>query len=81
MPVVFRLEGMKFHFYSDEGTPREPIHVHVAKPDVDAKFWLFPEVRLAYNNGFSARDVRKLMDIVEAHRTQIEEAWNAHFYT
>ena len=79
MPVVFRLDGMRFHFYSYEGSPREPIHIHVAKADVDAKFWLFPSIRLAYNQGFSAREVRRLIDIVEAHREQIEEAWNAHF--
>lgn len=79
MPIVFRLDGMRFHFYSYEGSPREPIHIHVAKPDVDAKFWLFPKVRLAYNNGFNAREIRRLIEIVEAHRTQIEEAWNAHF--
>ena len=46
MPVVFRLEGFRFHFYSDEGTPLEPIHIHVAKAGADAKFWLFPEVLL-----------------------------------
>ena len=79
MPVVFRLEGMRFHFYSYEGSPREPIHIHVARPDVDAKFWLFPQVRLAYNNGFSAREIRRLIGIVEEHRGQIEEVWNAHF--
>ena len=79
MPVVFRFEGMRFHFYSYEGSPREPMHIHVARPDVDAKFWLFPEVRLAYNNGFEAREIRRLIDLVETHRGQIEEVWNAHF--
>ena len=79
MPIVFRLEGMRFHFYSYEGAPREPMHLHVARPDVDAKFWLYPQVRLAYNNGFSGREIRRLIGIVEAHREQIEEVWNAHF--
>jgi Domain of unknown function (DUF4160) len=79
MPVVFRLEGMRFHFYSYEGSPREPIHIHVAKPDADAKFWLYPKVRLDYNQGFNAREIRRLIDIIEAHRAQIEEVWNAHF--
>ena len=79
MPLVFRLEGMRFHFYSYEGAPREPIYIHVAKTDVDAKFWLYPDIRLAYNNGFSAHEIRRLIHIVEDHRAQIEEAWNAHF--
>ena len=39
MPVVFRERGYRFHSYSDEGDPREPLHVHVAKAGADAKFW------------------------------------------
>ena len=31
MPVVFRTEGHAFFFYSNEGNPREPVHVHVRK--------------------------------------------------
>jgi hypothetical protein len=40
MPVVFRERGFKFFFYSNEGNPREPIHIHVEKGTVEAKFWL-----------------------------------------
>ena len=29
MPVVFRYKGFRFFFYSNEGNPREPVHVHV----------------------------------------------------
>jgi Domain of unknown function (DUF4160) len=54
VPVVFRWNGFRFHFFSDEGDPREPVHIHVVKDDVDAKFWLQPEVKVAYNKGFNA---------------------------
>jgi hypothetical protein len=30
MPVVFRQGGFKFFFYSNEGDPREPMHVMCA---------------------------------------------------
>ncbi len=79
MPVVFRLDGIRFHFYSDEGDPREPVHIHVARAGADAKFWLFPEVELAYNRGFDARTIRRLQEIVANHRSEIEEAWHEHF--
>lgn len=79
MPVVFRLDGRRFHFFSDEGTPLEPVHIHVAQAGMDAKFWLFPEVRLAYNRGYDARMIKRLQEIVEAHRDEIERAWNDHF--
>jgi hypothetical protein len=51
MPLVFRERGFRFFFYSNEGNPREPVHNHVEKDDVEAKFWLKPEVLLAYNDG------------------------------
>ena len=79
MPVVFRLDGFRFHFYSDEGDPREPIHIHVARAGADAKFWLFSEVELAYNRGFDARTIWRLREIVANHRSAIEEAWYEHF--
>lgn len=42
MPVVFRDKGRRFHFCSDEGTPREPVHVHVSEAEREAKFWFSP---------------------------------------
>jgi hypothetical protein len=40
MPIVFRHKGFRFVFYSNEGDPREPAHIHAIKDGVDAKFWL-----------------------------------------
>ncbi|MBN2702722.1 MAG: DUF4160 domain-containing protein [Pontiellaceae bacterium] len=31
MPVVFRYRGYRFFFYSNEGAPLEPLHIHVQK--------------------------------------------------
>ncbi len=47
MPVVFESNGFKFFFFSNEGDPREPIHIHVRKERNLAKYWLEPEVHLA----------------------------------
>jgi len=79
MPVVFRYRGYKFFFYSNEGTPLEPIHIHVERDDIEAKFWLFPGVRVAYNDGYSPRVLRELLEVVEANRDRIVRAWNGHF--
>jgi len=79
MPVAFRLRGFKFFFYSNEGTPREPAHIHVEKADAEAKFWLLPEVQVAYNDGYDARTLRELLEIVAANRELIERAWNEFF--
>jgi hypothetical protein len=79
MPVVFRKNGFRFHFYSNEGDPLEPIHIHVTKDGADAKFWLYPDVNVAYNYGFDARTQNWLSQTVEAQRQQIEDAWHDHF--
>ncbi|MGA3263471.1 MAG: DUF4160 domain-containing protein [Terracidiphilus sp.] len=79
MPVIFRERGFRFFFYSNEGSPREPVHIHVEKDNVEAKFWLKPEVRVAYNDGYNARTLRVLMGLVETNRNQIERAWNEYF--
>ncbi|MFN3944418.1 MAG: DUF4160 domain-containing protein [Allosphingosinicella sp.] len=79
MPVVFRWNGYRFHFYSDEGDPCEPVHIHVRKGRDNAKFWLYPEVTVAYNRGFSSREQSELARVVEQHREEIERVWNDHF--
>lgn len=79
MPTVFRYKGFRFFFYANEGDPREPVHVHVEKDDGEAKFWLRPEVTVAYNDGFNARTLRELREIVLQHANLIETAWHDIF--
>lgn len=79
MPKVFDSNGYRFHFFSNEGYPREPIHVHVSRAGASAKFWLSPEVELAYNRGYDARTVKRLQDVIEQRRDEIEERWNDYF--
>jgi len=79
MPTLFRYKGFRFFFYSNEGNPREPAHVHVEQDDREAKFWLRPDVRLAYNAGFNAKALSGLLSIVEQQREQIERAWREFF--
>jgi hypothetical protein len=79
MPEVFRERGFRFFFYSNEGLPREPVHIHVEKDDLEAKFWLRPEVRVAYNDGYAAQTLRELWVIIESNRGRIERAWDEYF--
>lgn len=57
MPIVLRIDGFKFLFYSNEGNPREPAHIHVRRGRDEAKFWLNPDVALDYNDGLGAREL------------------------
>jgi len=53
--------------------------VHVEKDGAEAKFWLQPEVVVAYNDGFNARTLRELREIVLQHAILIETAWYDFF--
>jgi hypothetical protein len=79
MPTVFCERGFRFFFYSNECSPREPVHIHVRKSGVEAKFWLNPAVQMAYNYGYDSRTIRELLDLIEANRYLIEGKWNEFF--
>ena len=64
MPTVLRIGPYRFHFYSREGS--EPPHIHVAREDMEAKFWLRP-VALAANRGFAAAELPRIERLVEEH--------------
>lgn len=78
MPTILREGSFRFFFYSNEGDPREPAHIHVRAERGEAKFWLSPVV-LAYNQGFDAQVLAKLTRLVEQRRDKFERAWNDHF--
>ena len=79
MPVIFRYKGFRFFFYSNEGSPREPVHVHVRSSEGEAKFWLHPTVHLNDSNGFDAQTLRELTQVVEQNSVLIERTWNEYF--
>ena len=79
MPVVFRYRNVRFHFFSNEGAPREPMHVHAESSDGEAKFWLYPEVRVARSAGYGRRRLSELARVVGERREEIERAWHEHF--
>ncbi|MCP4344708.1 MAG: DUF4160 domain-containing protein [Desulfobacterales bacterium] len=79
MPVVFRYRGYRFFFYSNEGNPLEPLHIHVRKGDAVAKFWIVPDISVAESYGMSASELRELMHVIEKEKAKIERYWNEHF--
>jgi hypothetical protein len=79
MPVVFRYKGLRFFFYSNEGSPREPLHIHVRGDDCEAKFWLTPMVRVADSDGFDSRSLRELAEVVEQNAELIKRSWDEYF--
>ena len=74
--TVVRDGQFRLFFFSRE---EERLHVHVAHPDGEAKFWLTPQVALATQTGLSAKQQREAQAVVEAHVWEIRNAWNHHF--
>jgi len=79
MPVVFREGGLRYYFFSNEGSPREPPHIHVKGRGCDAKIWIEPEVALVESYGFNARELSAILRTVANNRERILRAWHDHF--
>jgi hypothetical protein len=79
MPVVFRDGGLRYYFFSNEGLPREPRHVHVKGSGKDAKVWIEPEVTLAESYGFNSVELARILRIVLERRELMLKAWDDHF--
>lgn len=79
MPVVFRYKGYRFFFYSNEGVPLEPLHIHVRRGSSVAKLWLEPMPEVAESYGLSARELRELIDVAVDHEEEIKRYWDEHF--
>lgn len=75
-PTIVRDGQFRLFFFSRE---EARIHVHVAHPNGEAKFWLTPEVHLAVNIGLTPTQVRQAQAVVIAHLPEIEDAWKRHF--
>lgn len=79
MPSVLIYQGYRFFFYSNEGDPREPCHIHIRKGEAVAKFWLYPEIAVAESFGMTPKELSKLYKIIEENKLLIEERWNDFF--
>ena len=79
MPVVFRHNGLRYYFFSNEGQPPEAPHIHIKGGGRDAKIWLEPEISIAGSYGFNPRELSNILRIVAESRDLILRAWHDHF--
>jgi Domain of unknown function (DUF4160) len=75
-PTVARIGQFRLFFFSREELR---IHVHVAHPDGEAKFWLTPDVSLASSTGLSKGQLLEAQKAVQQCQQEITHAWNQHF--
>lgn len=75
MPTIFYFFGFRFMFYANDHLP---IHVHVVKGNISAKFTIFP-VSLIENNGLKPTELKMVEAVIEENVEVIAEHWNRFF--
>ena len=76
MPTIYREGPYRFFFNSREETR---MHVHVDTSDGTAKFWLEPIIALAISHNVTAKDLRRIEEIIKEHEDEFTTAWRRHF--
>ena len=79
MLVIFRYKGYRFFFFSNEGIPLEPCHIHIRNGGAVVNFWIVPEVRLAEAYDMSPAELRELLQVVKQNQDLIKGKWNDYF--
>ena len=85
MPQLLRIGPYTIYFWSNEGTPLEPIHVHIARGHATStatKLWITStgKVILCNNNSKIPENIlRKLIRMVEANSEDIIAEWLDRF--
>ncbi len=78
-PTVLRYKSYRLFFFSNEGDPLEPVHIHIKKEENLAKFWLEPELVLAESYGFNSKELKEIEEIVRKHEKEIKSQWTQYF--
>ncbi|MBN3009854.1 DUF4160 domain-containing protein [Ruthenibacterium lactatiformans] len=85
MPQIFRIGPYLIYFWTNEGVPLEPVHVHISEgiPSSNAtKVWITKTGKclLANNNSkIPTKTLRVVLSILEARSGEIIERWADYF--
>lgn len=85
MPQVFKIGNYTVYFWSNEGEPLEPIHVHVADgiPRRDAtKIWITESGKafvVDWKADIPTSAQKNILRMIEANSKIIIDKWNEHF--
>lgn len=85
MPQVFKVGSYWVYFWTNEGKPLEPIHVHIAQggPVPNAtKVWITKTGKCLLcnnNSNIPGRTLRNIMRIIEARSEEVIQKWLSYF--
>ena len=75
LPTVFKMDGFRFFFFSDE---HAPIHIHVEKGDGYMRVEL-EILKVTHRQNITKNDEKKIMAIIKEHHDELIGAWNEYF--
>ena len=75
MPIIKRIRGYRFYFWSREND--EPPHIHVSKQGKQCKIWL-DDLTVAHSY-FPNHELTKIKKMVDENIIEIRNKWNEHF--
>ena len=81
MPQIFSIGSYVVYFWSDEGEPKEPVHVHVAqgRPQKNGtKIWITKSMHciVAHNkSNIPMHILNDIMSVIEARSKDIIKQW------
>ncbi|MGZ3808528.1 MAG: DUF4160 domain-containing protein [Bacteriovorax sp.] len=78
MTTIFRFDGYRFFFYSNEGN--EPPHVHVSGNGGELKVWL-SSLFIDYSYGFSQPEKKIILKIIRNNQKRFRNDWSEAFKT
>jgi hypothetical protein len=76
MPTLFYYLGLKFHFFFFFHLT---IHVHVGIENSEARYQVYPEIKLIENKGLKPRELRLAEIAIEENKEIIIARWKEHF--
>ena len=74
-PVFKRESEYTFKVYSNE---EDRMHIHVLHGRSEAKYWLEPQIELAWNDGIAEERLSKIKKIIEKNADRFKEQYKEH---
>lgn len=75
MPTIFKIDGYRFFFFSDEHTPE---HIHIEKADAYARVEL-ETFKITDSYNLNSKELKKLLKLVKENQKKLQGAWDEYF--
>jgi len=75
MPTVFRKDGYRFFFFSDEHLPK---HIHIEKAGSYLRIDL-ENLNVTHRYNISQKEIKRVLAVVQKERENLLGAWDEYF--